>query len=215
MLARGEFPPATTTDALQWRWAHCRMKRRTNKVAMDTFLLDLSGDALLEELERPNTCPVINGMIRRATGLMLIVDADRIHQGDKDEEFFALKILGHVQNVWERSRQDETAAKGRRWTRKSVKSTQPGIPPLSIIQMKADRCAECFDDPAEYARCQLPNVWQYCHERFPNHQFFAASAIGASAQMPDARGRLDTIPLRVEPRGIMAPFRWQFAQFTP
>lgn len=216
VLARGEFPSPTVPDPQQWRWAHCRIRRRTSKVFTETFMLDVSGSSIMDELEHPGTFPVISGMIRRATGAILIVDVDRVNQGDKDEEFFSLKILGHMHNVLERSwQQTQQSSKGSRWGRKQPKSLHPNIPPLSIVQMKADMCPDCFDDPAEYARGQMPNLWQFCKERFPNHQYFAASAIGACALMPDGRGRHEAVALRVEPRGIMAPFRWQFSQFIP
>jgi len=220
VLARGYFPDQTYAQPENWKWAHCRMKRRTSKIAMETFLLDMSGNSLLEEMDHRGMYPVVNGIITRSTGLMVVVDVDRVNRGDKDEEFFALKILGHVLDVLQRRHhelQERTKAVGkkRRGSRRSAKVIGPAVPPLAIIQMKADQCVDCFDNPVDYARVQMPNLWKFCKDRFPNHRYFAASAVGACAKMPSGRTGLESVPVRVEPRGIMAPFRWVFSQFTP
>ena len=221
VLARGHFPESTYPMPENWQWAHCRMKRRTSKIAMETFLLDMSGSSLMEEIEHRRRFPVVSGMITKATGLMVLVDAERVSHGDKDEEFFALSILGHVQDVLtkhqhvlaEAARAETKKSRGQR--HRPTKSKGSQIPPLAVIQMKADTCPECFDNPAEHARSNMPGLWQFCKDRFPNHRFFAASAVGACALMPSGRNGVEKVPVRVEPRGIMAPFRWLISQFTP
>ncbi len=212
VLARGCFPPATHQEPENWHWAHCRLKRPVGKTALETFLLDISGTSLMNEIERHGGYPVVQGMLAKATGFLLLVDADRVHRGDKDEEFFALKILGHIQEIWERQHE---AQQGSQKLKKRSLPTPLEFPPLAIIQMKADMCPECSDNPVEYARGQLPNLWQYCRDNFPNHHFFASSAVGACAMMPSGRAGFESVPLRVEPRGILEPFRWVFSQLTP
>ncbi len=108
------------------------MKRRTTKVATEIFLSDMCGSSLLAELDQPNRYPVIGGLIRKATGVQLVIDVARVNQGDKDEEFFALKILGHVQDVLEREQaNDEKEQSDKRRKKKRTSTLRSTIPPLS------------------------------------------------------------------------------------
>jgi hypothetical protein len=79
--------------------------------------------------------------------------------------------------------------------------------PMSLIFAKADRCDACFDDPSAYAQKHTPGLWQQCRERLKQYQFFAAGVAGACGYRRELDGRV-LAPLRIEPRGITAPFQW-------
>ena len=72
---------------------------------------------------------------------------------------------------------------------------------------KADECNNCFEDPQLFARQHAPGLYQQCRERLTKHRFFGVGVAGASAYRNEYFGRVH-VPLRIEPRGIVEPFRW-------
>ncbi|MCA9266181.1 MAG: hypothetical protein KDA60_20115 [Planctomycetales bacterium] len=200
-LAKGEFPDQTSPNPEDWYWAQCRLQRRSRKEPFTVFFPDMSGNAIFAEIDRPNSHRSVTGGCARATGVYLFVDSARIEKGDKDEEFLALKILSYLGEVLEREAEESAATAGRRGRAHKA-------PPLAIVLAKADQCESCWEDPAGFVAGNLPGLWQHCCDNFPVHDAFAVSVVGACARNFYDAGRFEQIPLRVEPRGIMEPFRW-------
>jgi hypothetical protein len=199
-LARGEFPSRTGRSAENWMWAQCRLQRRSRKEPLNVFFPDISGTSVFSEIDHPNTFRAISGAFGKATAVMLFVDSGRVQAGDKDEEFLALKILSYLGEMLE---QEAEAAQAGQRRPKAMR-----IPPLAVVLAKADQCEACVDAPTEFVRNHMPGLWQHCVERYPQHEVFPVSIVGASTRRYLKGGGYEQIPLRVEPRGIMDPFRW-------
>ncbi len=208
-LARQEFPERTSTNSEDWRWAHCRLHRRTRKDPLSVFFVDIAGTSMMREIEAPQSFPVVGGLFEKATGIFLVVDAARIQQGDKDEEFFAMEILSHLAGV--RQRQRPAVPTNPRRTR----HTTVTLPPVAVVMAKADQCPSCCESPRDYVAGQLPGVVRCCEEQLSQFEFFAVSSVGAVATVKLNKGGTADVPLRVEPRGVLEPFRWMIRSTCP
>jgi len=207
-LARCEFPPVTQNDPTTWNWAHCRLQRRTRKRPLEVFFVDMAGRALLEETDRPGTYECVSGAIGKSTGTILMIDAERAANGDKDEEFFGRRILSHLADLMERRMSAHRTRRGVR----PKKGNEPH--PISIVMSKADQNEACFENPNEFVRGHLPGIWKICQDRFPLHRFFACSVTTGCITRVTATGDRYVMPLRVEPRGVIEPFRWLATNFA-
>jgi hypothetical protein len=192
-LANCEFPDKTPNEPDRWNWIHCQVRSAHKRHPSELVMPDLSGEAILEEVDHPHTYPVIRAFLSKCCGIMLLVDAVRLKEGGKDQDFFAMKMLSYL------SEMDDDAKTG--WGRR----------PVSLIFTKADQCEVCFEDAGEFARKHAPGLWQHCQQRFPRSRFFAAGVAGACGFQMELTGKRQ-LPLRVEPRGIIQPFAWLIDQ---
>jgi len=192
-LSNCEFPEKTPNEPERWNWIHCQVNAARKKNPLDLIMPDVSGEALIEEVDHPHTYPVIRAFLSRCSGILMLVDAVRLMEGEKDQDFFAMKILSYL---CELAQEAKTG-----WAHR----------PISMIFTKADLCETCFEDPREFARKHAPGLWQQCEQRLHKHRFFATGVAGACAQQRGLGG-VRQVPLRIEPRGIVAPFRWLIDQ---
>ena len=189
-LARGEFPAKTSIEPDQWDWVHCQIQAPARKSPLELIMPDMSGDTVLEELDRPHSQPLIHNFLNHCTGAIVLLDAVQLDAGESTQEYFAMKLLSYLNEIG--------PAEGGGWRNR----------PLSILLSKADRCEACFDDPAEFVRARAGGLWQLCAERFEQCRFFAGGVAGACAsRLMRGVGRV-MVPLRIEPRGIVEPFEW-------
>jgi len=188
-LANCEFPDKTPNEPDRWNWIHCQVRSAKKRNPTELIMPDLSGEAILEEVDHPHTYPVIRAFLTKCAGVLILVDAVRLMEGEKDQDFFAMKMLTYLCEL------DDDPKKG--WPSR----------PISIIFTKADQCETCFDDAAEFARKHAPGLWQHCNQRFGRTHFFASGVAGACAFHMELGGPRQ-VPLRVEPRGVIEPFRW-------
>ncbi len=193
-LARGQFPARTAPEPRDWNWLHCEMGRREAgkrkaRQQPDLILPDISGTALLSELEDPGSVRIIRAFLSKCAAAMLLVDADRLQSGDADPDLMTARILDYLA---------ELAPDRRRGWRKR---------PVAIVFTKADRCQSCFDNPKEFGRSTTPELWKLCKKRLANHCFFANALVGSTLEYRH-KGQLVQLPLRVEPRGTVQPFEW-------
>ena len=207
-LARGEFPAPTSRQCDDWRWAHCRISRRARKTPYEIFMTDLSGQSLFDELERPGQHELIKGLFAKADAVMVCVDANRVFCGDKEEEFFAMRILNHLAQYRE-FQTEESSKKSRR------KRQNEELPPIAMILTKADECETALGDVHEFSRGMLSNLWELTQSMDNEIEYFAVSAVGRCAIRRFANGRRMHVPLRVEPKGIIEPFRWLLGRNYP
>lgn len=188
-LANCEFPEKTPNEPDRWNWIHCQVRLSKKRNPAELIMPDLSGEAILEEVDHPHSYPVIRAFLGKCAGVMILIDAVRLMEGEKDQDFFAMKMMSYLCEL------DGDPKKG--WPSR----------PISIIFTKADQCETCFDSPSEFARKHASGLWQHCNQRFTRTKFFAAGVAGACAFQMELGGPKQ-VPLRVEPRGIVEPFRW-------
>jgi hypothetical protein len=192
-LGRCRFPEKTPNEPDRWNWLHCQVKMQRRR-PVELIMPDMAGEALLQELDHPNTYPIINSFLRRCAGVMLMVDAPDLEHGDDSHDYFAMKIVSYLCELEGHPR------KG--WPNR----------PVSLIFTKADQCApSSFDAPADFARQHAPGLYRTCQERLRKHAFFATGVAGCCAFRNTIAGKMQ-VPLRIEPRGIVDPFEWLVGQ---
>jgi hypothetical protein len=188
-LGRRRFPPPTAPEPESWHWVHCDVHSPRRKRPLELVLPDVAGSAIIEELESPLRVPSIRRMLNKSAAAMVLVETSDFEGGEQDSEFAAMKIIGELLNV--------PAARKRGWANR----------PVAIVFTKADRCDLALDNPEEYARRHVGSLWRQCHEQLQVHRFFAASVAVVQVGVDGFGDRL-TIPLRVEPNGVLEPFAW-------
>jgi hypothetical protein len=189
-LSRREFPSKTPNEPDRWNWVHCQLQSAKRRRPLELMLPDIAGEALFEEVDHPKSYQILHMLLSKAHGVLVLIDATHLESGSLDEDYFTMKLLSHMSELGGHSK----VAWGSR--------------PVALIFSKADRCETCFDDPAAYAEHHAPGLWRLCQQRFERHRFFAAGVAGACAVRTLRDGTQQSIPLRVEPRGILEPFQW-------
>jgi hypothetical protein len=189
-LSRCEFPAKTPNEPDRWNWVHCLVSHAGRRRGLEMVMPDMAGESILEEIDHPNSYPVISAMLKKCSGVIVLVDAIKLQDGKHDQEHFVLKLLSFLNELCKDSKHD--------WSRR----------PISLVFSKADQCENCFDDPTDFARQHAPGVWKQCRERFKHVSYFACGVAGACAYRTVFPHHRQAVPLRVEPRGICEPFIW-------
>jgi hypothetical protein len=187
-LSRCEFPAKTPNEPDRWNWVHCQVLRRKQR-PVELILPDLAGEALMEEVEHPYSYPVVHSFLSKCSGVLVMVDASRVERGESEEDFQTMKLISYLCEMKCETKQS--------W----------GTRPVSLVFTKGDECASSFEDPHTFAKQHAPGLYQQCRERLSRHKFFTVGVAGASAFRNEFHGRVH-VPLRIEPRGIVEPFRW-------
>jgi Double-GTPase 2 len=193
-LARCAFPHKTPNEPDRWNWVHCQVRRPEQRQDMELLMPDMAGEAILEEVDHPNSYRIIGQFLNKSMGAMVLIDAHQLKEGGREQDFFSMKLLSYL-NEFDSGRRHG-------WRQQ----------PVALILTKADYCEECRDDPTGFAKAHATGLWQMCQERFSCHRFFAASVSGSCLSCDTlTEGRLH-FPLRVEPHGIVEPFEWLVEQ---
>lgn len=192
-LSRGEFPAKTPTEPDRWNWVHCQVRAKGHKHPVELIMPDMAGEALLEEVDHPDSYQAIRPLLSKCSGVLILMDTVKLQAGSLDEDYFTMKLLSYLASLDDRPKQG--------W----------GARPVAFVLTKADECEECFVDPGDFAKSRAPGLWRQCQERFHNHRFFATGAAGGFAFRTGREGRV-RVPLRIEPRGILEPFEWLINQ---
>ncbi len=193
-MASCRFPEKTPNEPDRWHWIHCQVRQPKRKHPRELVMLDLAGEALFAEIDHMGSYRVIGPFLRKCTAALVLVDAVRIGDATREEDYFAMKLLAHLSGV------SDGAAENR------------AERPIAVVFTKADQCDACREDPAAFAQAHTPGLWQHCRERFPRHRFFASGVAGACATLQSpSEGRV-VVPLRIEPHGIVEPFAWLMEQ---
>jgi hypothetical protein len=187
-LAHCEFPNKTPNEPDRWHWVHCQLLRKKRRPT-ELIMPDLAGEALLEEVDHPNTYPVVRAFLSKCCGVLVLIDAPRAQAGESDEDFHTMKLISYLCEL--------AVDRHTGW------STRP----VALVFTKADQCEHCFEDPTAFARRHTPGLVQQCRERLKRHHFFAVGVAGACGYRQENYGRVQ-VPLRIEPRGITEPFQW-------
>lgn len=189
-LSRCEFPDKTSNEPDAWNWVHCQVRSPTRRDPTELIMPDMAGEAVLEEINHPHSYRVVRSLLEKSAGVMILVDAPQLENGNDEQDFFTMKLLSYLSEL------DNHPKTG--WRQR----------PVSIIFSKADMCSNCIDDPEQFAKDRAGGLWKHCTERFSKHAFFAAGVAGACAQREEFGGGTVQVPLRIEPRGITEPFEW-------
>jgi hypothetical protein len=202
-LCRCEFPEKTPGEPDRWNWVYGQLHRPGRGQTTDLVMPDMAGESILQELEHPNTFPVVRAMLKKATRLLLLIDSVRVEEGETNQDFFAMKVLSDLAEAHQQLAQTK---------KKRKKGDGCDAVHLALVFTKADETESCFEDPQLYAKKHTPGLWQQCQDRFPHHRFFASGVAGACTVRVGLGGIRQRVPLRIEPRGTMAPFRWLIEQ---
>jgi len=193
-LGQCEFPDKTPNEPDHWNWVHCQVRKPEAKQPMELIMPDMAGEALLAEIDHPRTYRVVRAFLAKSAGALILVDAVKMVEGIRREDFFTMKLLSYL---------SELSVDGRTgWCDR----------PLAIVFTKADQCEECAEDPAAFAREHAIGLWEHCRERFRRHRFFAAGVAGSCAMLESFHEGRQAVPLRVEPHGVIEPFLWLLEQ---
>jgi len=193
-LSQCVFPYKTPNEPDRWNWVHCQVRAKGRKRPAELIMPDMAGEAFIEEIEHPNSYPVVRSLLSKCIGAMVLVDGVALEQGAKDQDFFTMKILSHLSEL------DSDPKTG--WPNR----------PTALIFTKADECELCFEDPQAFARKHAPGLWQFCQEKFQRHAFFASGVAGSCGFRNELGVGRSRVPLRIEPRGIIEPFRWLLSE---
>lgn len=192
-LSRCRFPAKTPCEPDRWNWLHCQIKAADRKRPVELIMPDMSGEALLEEIDHPHTYPVIEAFLAKCAGVLLLVDASQLDNGEQSQDFFAMKLVSYLCEL--------NGDRRSGWPNR----------PVSVVFTKADQCGGCFDNPERYAQRHAGGLWQQCQERLRRHRYFASGVAGACVHQAELGGRV-LVPLRIEPHGIVEPFEWLVEQ---
>jgi hypothetical protein len=165
---------------------------------VELVIPDMAGEAILEEVEHPQTFLVVRSLLRNAAAALLLIDASELGRGQRDPDFAAMKILNCLKEL------DLQGGAGRTARR-----------PVALVFTKVDQVEGCRENPQEFARLNAVGTWQYFQREQCEHAFFAASVVG-SCTWSKVRGQgRRRSPLRVEPHGIIEPFEWLLERLHP
>ena len=95
-LARCEFPAKTPSEPDRWNWVHCQVKSQYQRRAVELIMPDMAGEALLEELDHPHTYPVIRSFLSKCSGVMVLIDGYQLQAGNRDQDYFVMKLLSYL-----------------------------------------------------------------------------------------------------------------------
>jgi hypothetical protein len=192
-MAYRMFPPKTPMESDQWNWAYYEVAKRERSSTkwVDLIMPDLAGEAIAAEVASPSTFKVIQNLLNRSSGLLLLVDAALAAHGSAQPDFFALKMLSYIDAMIPSKRGKKIDM------------------PIGIVLTKADYVPECFDHPRRFAEANLNRLWNMVQSRLSTVEFFASSVVGSLAYAAgDGDGVVTPVPLHTALRGILEPFEW-------
>lgn len=187
-----QFPPKTPMEANEWKWAYYQVRRRREEHNwVDLVMPDMAGEALAAEVAAPETFHVIRNLLAKSEGVLLLVDAALAANGSSRPDFFALKMMSYLDNMF--------------GTKKRAKINTP----IAIVLCKADYCPDCRDNPDEFVQANFNRLWNICETRYANVQFFTCSVVGSLAYaVPEGGEYVIPVPLHTALQGVLEPFEW-------
>jgi hypothetical protein len=222
-LARCEFPAKTGSEPECWNWMHCEIhhniaaelppsregharpgSRKRGGAAsgpdpsVELVMPDMAGEAILEEVEHPQTFHVVRELLRNSAAALVLIDASELARGQRGPDFAAMKVLSCLREL------ELRGGEGRIVRR-----------PLALVFTKVDQAEVCRRNPEEFARVHATGTWQYCRQEFVDYAFFAASVVGCCTWLETRGAGRRRMPLRVEPHGIVEPFEWILEKLYP
>ncbi|MFQ5806113.1 MAG: hypothetical protein ACE5I3_06660 [Phycisphaerae bacterium] len=191
-MAYRMFPPKTPMESHEWKWTYYQIcKRARTPKWVNLVMPDMAGDAIAAEVATPSTFRIIQNLLGKSAGLLLLVDAALAANGSAQPDFFALKMMSYIDTMFASKRKKRISM------------------PVAIVLTKADYCPECFDNPRRFTEANLNRLWNMCESRFAKVEFFACSVVGSLAYATAENEDFVTpVPLHTALRGILEPFEW-------
>jgi hypothetical protein len=189
-LSQREFPAKTPNEPERWHWLHSQLSMVGRKKPLELIMPDMSGEALMEEVNRPFTYRGVRSFLSKCSGLLVLVDAAAMMRGSREQDYYSMKLLNYLCEL------DDDPKHG--WPNS----------PLAIVLTKADECESAFENPAAFVQHHAAGLHQLLHERFRKFDFFAVGVAGACATRYVRGQGCIPVPLRIEPRNIVEPFEW-------
>jgi hypothetical protein len=195
-LENQRFPEKTPAEPDRWHWVHCEVTQGQAKKSpvIDVVTPDVAGEAVLAELERPQSNPTIRALIQKCAALVVLVDIVDVVVAGQGQELFAMQLISYLDAL------------------RPARNRRPIAVPVALVFTKADLCEEPIRDSDAFARANAPGLWNLCKSRLEHHRFYAAGVAGSTGKLIDVTGQETLVPLRVEPRGIVEPFAWLITQ---
>ena len=192
-MAYRMFPPKTPMESNEWNWAYYQVCQRAKTPKwIDLVMPDMAGEAIAAEVAAPSTFRVIEHLLAKSSGLLLLVDAALAAHGSAQPDFFGLKMLSYIDGLHGEERKGKI------------------LMPVAIVLTKADYYPACFDDPVRFAQANLNRLWNMAASRFERVAYFATSVVGSLAYATGGGGDepVVPVPLHVSLRGVLEPFEW-------
>lgn len=159
---------------------------------------DMAGEAIVEEVEHPQTFHIVRSLLRKSAALLLLLDAAELARGERGPDFAAMKILSCLKELEIHGRAGRTSRR-----------------PVALVFTKVDQVEGCRENPEEFARTYAVGTWQRCRQEFRDHAFFSASVAGCCTWLVVRGEGRRRAALRVEPHGIIEPFEWVLEKLHP
>ena len=197
-MAYRMFPPKTPMETDEWNWTYYQVSKRGGSPKwVDLVMPDVAGEAIAAEVASPSTFRIIQNVLHKSSGLLLLVDAALAANGSAQPDFFALKMMSYIDTMF-------ICKRGKRISM-----------PVGIVLTKADYCPECFENPRRFAEANLNRVWNLCESRFSKVEFFASSVVGSLGYAAgDDDDIVTPVPLHTALRGVLEPFEWMVGQLS-
>src|SRR5688500_2220348 len=96
---RREFPNKPPNEPEQWNWMHCQVSMHERRNAAELIMPDMSGEAILEEVDHPHTYRVIRSFLEKCAGIMILIDAVKLMEGCRDQDYFSMKLLSYLSEL--------------------------------------------------------------------------------------------------------------------
>jgi hypothetical protein len=191
-MAYRMFPPKTPMESHEWKWTYYQVcKHARTPKWVDLVMPDMAGEAIAAEVATPSTFQIIQKLLSKSAGLLLLVDAALAANGSAQPDFFALKMMSYIDAMFATKRKKRVDM------------------PVAVVLTKADYCPEAFDSPRRFAEANLNRLWNMCESRFANVEFFASSVVGSLAYAhAENEDFVTPVPLHTALRGVLEPFEW-------
>jgi hypothetical protein len=197
-LEKQRFPEKTPNEPDRWNWVHCEVsnarKSRSSK-SFDIVCPDVAGEAVAQELTIPNSNPIIRALIAKCAGLVVLIDLATLVDEGGEAEIFAMQLIAYLIAM-----------------RPPKRGRKLDIP-VALVFTKSDLSDEPISDPNSFARANTNALWKICENQLHRFRFFASGVAGSVGWLVGQDGVPRSVPLRIEPRGIVEPFGWLFSQY--
>jgi Double-GTPase 2 len=193
-LERQRFPEKTPVESDRWDWVHCAVHAGKSKAPYDIVTPDVAGEAVMGELENPNSYRTIRALIGRCAGLVILIDVVQAIADGQGQELFAMQLISYLDAL------------------KPKKGHRKIDVPVAIVFTKTDLCDEWICGPDAFAKAHASALENQCRTRLERYSFYFAGVAGSTGRLVAGDRQEMLVPLRIEPRGIVEPFAWMINQ---
>jgi hypothetical protein len=199
-LEQRAFPEKTPSEADTWQWLHCKLSITENRSTRTADLIspDFAGEAIAMEICRPGLYPVVENVVSRSSGIMLLCDSLRVRDHGASEDLFATKLAAYI--AAQHEAQEDITCKSRKG------------PSIAVIFTKCDACPEATGSPRNFASSNMRRLFDFCEQKFHRVEYFTTGVAGSTGLLSDGRGWKTRMPFHVQPHGILEPLKWLLTQ---